>query len=361
MGRAQRTAKKQRCFSPSGSMDRIESNLPLWQSCLLLPGSVDVSWLARNSDGNFQCKACRYADAKVEISDFKRNNPRSLSTEAGIEPRVWTRLQTFKQHQRCRQHKVNALVFVRETMPEIPLADVASPADDFRHLLQQIKDRTVKKETKYAKRMKIRRMVYCLAEAARRKKQALFAMTPQACIMHDGADSKLFARWTCSTVNGLDRASGYLGTFAIVAEHKTADSLALAQSLAAITKIACTEWHGAPGKNQEWMSKNMKLNTAAYENFRKSVSQLIADEAKDEGRAQELLSDKQNVNLKAKFPQLQLEEVLDMFPNANLHLADKAHSGKRMVYRGWNGIPEMKEINLRFIVSEVTSKNRPQQ
>ena len=58
--------------------------------------------------------------------------------------------------------------------------------------------------------------------------------------MHDGADSKLFARWTCSTVSGLDRVSGYLGSFAIVAEHKTADSLALAQSLAAITKIACT-------------------------------------------------------------------------------------------------------------------------
>ena len=64
-----------------------------------------------------------------------------------------------------------------------------------------------------------------------------------------------------------------------------------------------------------------------------------------------MLSDKIDVKLKAQFPQLCLNEIVGLFPNANLHLADKAHSGKRLVSRVFSGIPVMNEVNIRFITS----------
>ena len=70
-----------------------------------------------------------------------------------------------------------------------------------------------------------------------------------------------------------------------VAKHKTADPLALAHSMVSIIKEACTEWFGVPFKSEEWKLEHIKFNEEAHDNFRKAVSELLADEAKDEGKA----------------------------------------------------------------------------
>ena len=127
---------------------------------------------------------------------------------------------------------------------------IASPIEDFRDLLQNIKQRKLKMAETYGKRKKLRKMMYCLAEAPRRCKQSVFATTSQASIMQDGAASKLFATFSCFTKD-LQRYAAHLGIYDTVTKHKTSDSLALAQSMVSIVMDACTEWFGVPFKSEE--------------------------------------------------------------------------------------------------------------
>ena len=89
---------------------------------------------------------------------------------------------------------------------------------------------------------------------------------------------------------------------------------------------------------------NEKVNEKAHENFRKAVSQLVADGAGDEAKARELVSDEINEDIIKQLPLLNLERVNQFFPNAQVHSIDKAHSGKRMLARLFNGIPQLQEV-----------------
>ena len=173
-------------------------------------------------------------------------------------------------------------------------------------------------------------MMHCLAEAHRRAKQSLFATTPQASIMQDGADSKLFSRYACCT-NQLQRKNAHLRVFNLFATHSTADFLALAHSMVSIIKEACTEWFGVPFESEEWKLPHIKLNEEAHDNLRKAVSELLADEAKDKGKTRELVSDEMYEQLIDEFPSLNLDSIKKFLPNATRHSADKPHSCKRML------------------------------
>ena len=63
------------------------------------------------------------------------------------------------------------------------------------------------------------------------------------------------------------------------------------QAWSSSQKTPCTEWHGAQTNIEQWTAKQDKVNENTYENFRKAISELVADEAADEGRARELLTD----------------------------------------------------------------------
>ena len=103
--------------------------------------------------------------------------------------------------------------------------------------------------------------MYCLAEAHRRCKQGVFATTSQASIMQDRAAAMLFARLSCCTKD-LQRCGGHLGIYDTVTKHKTADSLALAQSMVSIVTDACTEWFGVPFKSEEWKARQRESERA---------------------------------------------------------------------------------------------------
>ena len=73
------------------------------------------------------------------------------------------------------------------------------------------------------------------------------------------------------------------------------------------------------------------MNEEAHDNFRKAVSELLADEAKDEGKARELVSDEMDEQLIEDFPSLNLDSIKKFLPNATLHSTDKPHSCKRVL------------------------------
>ena len=185
-------AKDQRCFSLEGSRKRVYSQLPKWQKYCQLPGNITQSWLVQLENEHLQCAACRYSMQKK----YKQGQPHSvvlgpknfelqqkLASEEGMPISRWTRLQTLKQHQKQKCHKLIAINFVRDTHPEVAVDGIASPIEDFRHLLQNIKQRKLKKSETYGKRKKLRKMMYCIAEAHRRYKHSVFATTSQASIM----------------------------------------------------------------------------------------------------------------------------------------------------------------------------------
>ena len=86
------------------------------------------------------------------------------------------------------------------------------------------------------------------------------------------------------------------------------------------------------------------MNKKAHDNLRTAVSQLIVDEAGDEAKARELVSDEINEDIIKQLPLLNLERVNQFLPNAQLHSVDKAHSGKRMLARLFTGIPQLQEV-----------------
>ena len=245
------------------------------------------------------------------------------------------------------KHKKAAILFVRATMKDIPLQSIPSASEDFVHLLKTIKERKMKKKEAYGDRYKLRRMLFCLAEASRQAKRHQFTTASQACMMHDGADSKLFARYALCTKD-IERKYGFLGVFDLVQQHKTADSLALASSLSSIITNSCTQFYGAPYKSPEWKEKHEKLDEKAYNNIKVAISQLVADEAADEGRARELLVDTFDWD---SVPDLHAEDVNNFLPNAYVHSIDKAHSAKRILQRNFNGIPQCKEVKDRMVQS----------
>jgi hypothetical protein len=233
--RAPRVAKQQQCFSPTGALDRIENHSRLWSEALKLPGSEE-SWLTVLPSGNFQCKCCSFRGYGQKHSRWHKD--KGLASAEGLQPTQWTRLQTFRQHE-TKHHELNAALYVRAMMPEVPAAGFASPSHDFLDLLKAVKARKVKNEEKYAKRKKMRAMTYCLAEAIRRMKLPILVKAKQAALMHDGADDKLYCRFTVCTPEHT-RVTGFLGVDNTVQKHHTADSLALANSLKSIVEGACT-------------------------------------------------------------------------------------------------------------------------
>ena len=105
---------------------------------------------------------------------------------------------------------------------------------------------------------------------------------------------------------------------------------------------------GAPYKSDQWREKHERLNEAAYNNIKVAISQLVADEAADEGRARELLSDNFDWDI---VPELNADDVNNFLPNAYVHSIDKAHSAKRILSRTSNGIPQCKEVKDRMAQS----------
>ena len=148
-------AKDQRCFSLEGSRKRVCVQLPMWQKYCQLPGNISQSWLVQLENEHLQCAACRYSLQKK----YQQGQPHSLvlapknfelqqklASEEGMPISRWTRLQTLKQHQKQKNHKLNAINFVRDTHPEVTMDGIASPIADFCHLLQNIKQRKLKRQ-----------------------------------------------------------------------------------------------------------------------------------------------------------------------------------------------------------------------
>ena len=311
-----RFSKLEKWSSDIGANERITACFPLWQRSCTLPGTPSTfseeefeeawSWLVQLPSGNFLCRCCSYVE-KQKLTKCLRTN--TLSSSTGLAPTTWTRLQSFKQHAENPQHKAAAILFVRDTMKDIPLQSIPSTTEDFAHLLKSIKERKMKQEEAYGNRKKLRKMLFCFAEASRQAKRRQFTTASQACMMHDGADSKLFARYALCTKD-IERKYGFLGVHDLVQQHKTADSLALASSLSSIIKHSCTQFFGAPYKSPEWKKKHEKLDEKAYNNIKVAISQLVADEAADEGRARELLVDNFDWD---SVPDLRAEDVKKSF------------------------------------------------
>ena len=103
------------------------------------------SWLVQLNQGNFACKCCSYVE-KQQLSKSMRTN--TLSSPMGLTPSKWTRLQSFRQHAQMPHHKKAAILFVRDTMKDIPLQSIPSTSEDFADLLKNIKERKINKFVK---------------------------------------------------------------------------------------------------------------------------------------------------------------------------------------------------------------------
>ena len=78
---------------------------------------------------------------------------------------------------------------------------------------------------------------------------------------------------------------------------------------------------------------HINFNEEAHDNFRKAVNELSAAEAKDEGKARELLPDEMDEQFIEESPSLNFDSIKKFLPNATLHSTDKPHSCKRMLSR----------------------------
>jgi hypothetical protein len=245
------------CFSLEGAQARMTSNIAEYRHMC----EHGESLLVPLETGMIQCVAChRFGE--------KKNVP--LSTSRGMPISKWTRLQSFKDHADSQRHQLAMVEWLGEKSI-IPATSMASPARDFEMLLQDFRQEAVRKEYLFGKRKKIRKMIWCLAEAIRQTKKSVLRSSSQLAVHQDGAAGYLFARFTSSDVNG-QRCSGYLGGADLAYLFKSANATAIARGIIKILKSSCSANVGCPAKAK----LKPKFDAETYDHVRKSLSLLDA-------------------------------------------------------------------------------------
>ena len=214
--RSHRVAREQRCFSTvAQGRARVEKQLAKWERCCSLPdvdGKGENSWLGRLANGSLICIPCRDQLMSNQSPTCSLKSP--LSTEEGLQIGKWTRLSDLRSHADSMQHGV-AVVHHCKTQGIVLPSALASTQEDFKKVLHMVRSKSIKEQS-WAGR-KLRKMIWCLAEAYRRIKRTYLGKCAQLALHHDGSVAKLVLRFSLSDTFA-KRSCGFLSVIALAEE-----------------------------------------------------------------------------------------------------------------------------------------------
>ena len=142
-----RKCRKTRLFTKSGANTRINARFANWCERLLVPGT-DESWLVKDSDGKFWCRAC-------SLPKFAQQSRDVPLAQTGLEPSGYTRFQTFSSHQKSTCHKKAVIEFAKLLNPGVEYASFAPTSSHFKELLDDFRlHKRLRKDYDFATRKK---------------------------------------------------------------------------------------------------------------------------------------------------------------------------------------------------------------
>lgn len=303
---------------------------------------IDFPWLVCHFDPDFRigCKLCHELKSRGRTDGVwePRRQDFVLSSSTNLKA---LRASTLKRHEQSGYHQ-QALQLHGTGVVE---AKSHPPAAEFTELVRLIK---VEKKLCFGRsgvsgigwQKKCRQMVWCLGEASREEKRAMWSRGKDekflisTTVMQDCRSGKLRVRYKAAN-SRLEIRSGYLGTVN-VAHDFSLDSAGLqAATMKVLENFATSRLHVAyPTREVGQASPDQELLSCLVN----SVEAFVADAASDEIKCGRLLAGHGG-----------LRPGLNM-PNIRLVIRDKAHASRRNLSRGWTADPHLAKIADAFVM-----------
>ena len=303
---------------------------------------IDFPWLVCQFDPDFRvgCKLCHALKSRGRaegVSEPKRLDF-VLSSSTNLKA---LRASALKRHEQSAYHQ-QALQLHGTGVVE---AKSHPPAAQFTELIRLLK---VEKKICFGRsgvsgigwQKKCRQMVWCLGEASRDEKRAMWShgkdekFLVSTTLMQDCRSGKLRVRYRAAN-SRLEIRSGYLGTLN-VAHDFSLDSAGLqAAAMKVLENFATSRLHVAyPTRAVGQASPDQELFSCLVN----SVEAFVADAASDEIKCGRLLAGHGG-----------LRPGLNM-PNIHLVIRDKAHASRRNLSRGWTADPHLSKVADAFVM-----------
>lgn len=197
---------------------------------------------------------------------------------------------------------------------------------------------------------KCRKLLWCVAEARRESKRAIFQSA-------DGAGAEN-GKFLCSTTLFQDARRGSLslrftaansklerleGSFGVADLGEKLDSVGIMHATMAVLQNFSTRYLSPPHLEegsglQRGVPPKPALDSDLFLNIVTSIEVFVSDAASDELRAGHMLA-----------RQSTAEEYHPVLPRLRLVLRDKPHAVRRNLTRGWNSDPFLHEVADRFV------------
>ena len=262
-----------------------------------------------------QCKTCVKGVPTIELFLGCR-----ICAEAGVigpfAKNNYCRKQfvkhVFTQHQRSRMHQA---ALQGRCVDELGV-DAAPTLDQFRDVYESLRRRA---QSKVARRLKLRKMQWCLSEGARMMDRWFLQDAKSICIMQDGRKGRHLVRFKASD-EGLNVRTGVLQQTRMIG-----GAMAIQQATMTCIRKFCTPDLNPPGKKCKG-----KLDKRLFKKIVNHVEVLVADAAGDEQKGGRMLrGDFQDKN--------------DL-PSLKLVLRDRPHAARRLLKRPWSADPSLSQI-----------------
>ena len=237
-----------------------------------------------------------------------------MASKEGLAPTPWTRLGTFKVHAKSRMHQMSCIDFAQSINPTGAMQKTLAPA--VKHLKELATDfranKRLKNKYSFAKRHKIRKMLWCLGEASRIIKINRFKGMDSIALHHDGGGGCLFVKF--SMAHKWTRKIGFMAKVPMLKMEGQQDAVAIALSLKRAVEDACTLKKSVPFKTSKWHQKHTKLVPEAVEAVQEKLTLLNADAAGDEKAAMRLVSHGK-VAVAPESLRADVDTIAKLFPN----------------------------------------------
>ena len=289
------------------------------------------SWLQawKSPDGlRLGCVACYLYVQKCEEED--RSLPRMAeSGYACFAPISMSMLKNVKRHAQCPTHQ-QAIAFMRGEEVELP---PAAPADkEWQSVWSFLrKNRHMDMpSSEHIGRFKVRKIVYCLAEALRARTRKHLKQATSMTLSLDGAKTRLLVRYA-SVTKDLAIARGVLG----MGRSSATGHAAVLKLLSVIMQNAATDLaHAPPEAGQTSCKSEPTFDEKLYEHIRSSVVVWNSDAAGDE-----MLAAQESQRL-AMSP----STAQSLLPNLTFVNRDRTHASRRVAHRPWLSAPELMHL-----------------
>jgi hypothetical protein len=289
----------------------------------LVPGSPSLgTWLAsrvKEDDDKAWGVGCIACGALDEGSDDA--GQRSGFSAYEVVSLRTLQLQHFKKHAACKRHQQSVKQFVARlgvdaaTSETSDTANSSAPSEaEFEEVLKQrlLGVPTAKGVQEVGQKDKIRKMCFCLSEAARMLDRAWLSNCRCIALHQDEKKPRLLLRFTASA-DSLETRDGFLA----IARDIGTGSRNVRDATEKALRRFCTLGLGAPPRCKD-KSFSGVFDASLFDQLRGKVELYNADAAADEQLAGEYC---RTVPLK--------NDLQPLFPNLRLVVKDKAHASRR--------------------------------